>query len=132
MTLTPLANASLMIQIHTALALCAIGLTIAIFTLRKGSPLHRVTGRAWVVCMGVTALSSFGIHTLNWIGPFSPIHLLSLYVLYGLVRVVQDARAGHIAAHKARMKGMVFVGLVVAGAFTFMPGRLMLQVVSGG
>lgn len=72
MTLTPLATASLVIQIHTALALGAVLLTFAIFALRKGSPLHRVMGRAWVIMMGVVALSSFGIHTLNWIGPFQP------------------------------------------------------------
>jgi hypothetical protein len=44
MTLAPLTNASLMIQIHTVLALAAAGLTITLFSLRKGSHLHRVMG----------------------------------------------------------------------------------------
>lgn len=131
MTLAPLADAPPMIQIHTALALMALVLTGAIFILRKGTTDHRLLGRLWVLMMGIVALSSFWIHTLNWIGPFSPIHLLSLYVLYGLVRGVLDARAGRIADHRARMKGMVYGGLFVAGAFTLLPGRIMYSIFLG-
>ncbi len=118
MTLTPLVNASLMIQIHTALALCAVVLTIAIFALRKGSPLHRVMGWAWVLMMGVVALSSFGIHELRVIGPFSPIHLLSVFTLWSLVTGVRHARSHRVKEHKRRMRALVFGALLVAGAFT--------------
>jgi len=132
MTLTPLTDAPLTIQIHSALALGAILLTLAIFTLRKGSRHHRVMGWAWVLMMGGVAISSFGIYTLRWIGPFSPVHLLSVYVLYGLVRSVRHARRGEVAAHQGWMKGMVFGGLVVAGSFTLLPGRTMYAVLLGG
>jgi uncharacterized membrane protein len=121
-----------MIQIHTTLALCAVLLTIAIFSLSKGSTYHRIMGWAWVLMMGGVAISSFGIYTLEWIGPFSPIHLLSVYVLYGLVRSVKYARRGQVAEHQGWMKGMVFGALIVAGAFTLLPGRTMHQVILGG
>jgi uncharacterized membrane protein len=88
MTLEPITNGPVMIQIHTALALRAVLLTIAIFSLRKGSRYHRIMGWTWVLMMGVVAISCFWIYTLKWIGPFSRIHLLSVYVLYGLVRSV--------------------------------------------
>lgn len=132
MTLAPLAYATLMIQIHTALALMVLVLTGAIFVLHKGTTYHRFLGRIWVLMMGIVALSSFWINTLHWIGPFSPIHLLSLYVLYALVRGVMDARAGRIGKHKARMKGITYGGLLVAGAFTLLPGRIMHAVLLGG
>jgi uncharacterized membrane protein len=132
MTLAPLTNASLVIQIHTALAIGAVLLTIAIFTIRKGSPLHRILGWSWVIAMAVVALSSFWIHELRLIGPFSPIHLLSVITLWTLVRGVTAARSHRVKDHKRAMKTLVFGALIVAGAFTFLSGRIMYQVVSGG
>ena len=132
MTLTPLANASLMIQIHTALALAAVALTIAIFSLKKGSSYHRVMGWTWVIMMASVAISSFWINTINLIGPFSPIHLLSIFVLWSLFRAVTAARSHRVADHKRAMQGMAFGALLIAGAFTFLPGRLMNAVLLGG
>jgi len=132
MTLAPLANASLVIQIHTALAFLAVALTIAIFSLRKGSPLHRVLGWSWVIIMGAVALSSFGIHELRVVGQFSPIHLLSLFTLWSLVRGVMAARNHRVQVHKRIMQSLTFGALLVAGAFTFLPGRTMFAVISGG
>lgn len=131
MTLAPLANASLMIQIHTAFALGAVLLTIAIFTLRKGSPLHRTLGWIWVILMGVVALSSFAIHELGLIGPFSPIHLLSIITLITLFRGVTAARRHRVKDHRRAMITLVFGALIVAGGFTFLPGRIMFAVISG-
>lgn len=132
MNLTPFANASLVIQIHTFLALGAVALTIGIFCLRKGSPLHRTIGWAWVLMMGCVALSSFWINELRVVGLFSPIHLLSLLTLWTLVRGVTAARAHHVKEHKRQMKTLVFGALIAAGAFTFFPGRLMHAVFLGG
>ena len=132
MSLDPLLQAPAVIQIHTALALSAVALTLAILTLRKGSPLHRAMGRAWVVAMAIVAVSSFWIHELRVVGLFSPIHLLSLVTLWTLLTAVGHARAGRIAAHRRQMRFLIFGALVVAGAFTFVPGRIMHTIVSGG
>ncbi|MEH6644829.1 DUF2306 domain-containing protein [Sulfitobacter sp.] len=131
MTLAPLANAPLIIQLHALLALGAVVLTIGILSLPKGSPLHRTMGWTWVLMMGSVAVSSFWIHTIKWIGPFSPIHFLSLIVLYSLVRAIRDARAHRITSHKRPMQGLVWGALLVAGAFTLLPGRLMHAVLLG-
>jgi uncharacterized membrane protein len=82
--------------------------------------------------MGVVAINCFWIYTLKWIGPFSRIHLLSVYVLYGLVRSVTYADRGQVTEHQSWMKGIVMGGLVVAGAFTLLPGRTMHAVLLGG
>ena len=132
MTLQPLRDAGPIVQIHAGMALAAVLLTLAIFTLRRGTSLHKGLGRIWVAAMAVVALSSFWITELRMLGPFSPIHLLSIYVLFQLVIGIRAARQGDIARHRAAMKGMAFWGLVVAGAFTFFPGRTMYQVVLGG
>ncbi|MEH6519674.1 DUF2306 domain-containing protein [Sulfitobacter sp.] len=132
MNFSPFANASLVIQIHTLLALGAVALTVGIFSLRKGSPLHRTMGWAWVLMMAVVALSSFWINELRVVGPFSPIHLLSILTLWTLVRGVTAARGHHVKDHKRQMKTLVFGALITAGAFTFLPGRLMHAVFLGG
>ncbi|MFV4725690.1 hypothetical protein ACNJUL_21340, partial [Mycobacterium tuberculosis] len=58
-------------------------------------------------------------------GSFSPIHLLSLYVLIALPRLVLAARRGQIARHRATVRGIVSGGLLIAGAFTFGFHRLL-------
>jgi uncharacterized membrane protein len=132
MNLAPMINAQPVIQFHVILALLAMILTATIFSLPKGSPLHRRLGWAWVVVMALIALSSFRIHTLRWIGPFSPIHLLSLLVLCSLYVAVRAARTQDIRTHQRIMKSLVLYGLLITGAITFMPGRLMHQIISGG
>lgn len=131
MTLAPLANASLMIQIHTALALGAVVLTIAIFSLKKGNRYHRVMGWTWVIMLAAVAISSFWINTIKLVGPLSPIHLLSIFVLWNLYRSVTAARSHRVADHKRAMQGLAFGALLIAGAFTFLPGRLMNAVLLG-
>lgn len=132
MTLAPLTNAPAVIQIHVAFAALVVVLTTCIFSLAKGSPLHRVMGWMWVASMAVIAISSFWIHTIRLVGPFSPIHLLSVFVLYALFSGVRAARGHRVRDHKRTMQSMVFFGLIVAGGFTFLPGRIMHQVLLGG
>ncbi len=132
MNFTAFANASLVIQIHTLLAFGAVALTVGIFLLRKGSPLHRVMGWAWVLMMAFVAISSFWINELQVLGAFSPIHLLSILTLWTLVRSVTAARNHRVQAHKRLMRTLVFGALITAGAFTFLPGRLMHTVFLGG
>ena len=132
MSLDPLLNASPVIQIHAFVALFALELTIAIFALRKGSRYHRILGWTWVISMGLVAISSFGINDMRWVGPFGPIHLISLFTLYSLVDGVRAARGHRVVAHRKTMRSLVFGALIVAGGFTFLPGRIMFQVISGG
>lgn len=132
MTLDPLLNAPLVVQIHALLAIGAVALTVALFSLKKGSRYHRVMGWTWVILMAVVALSSFWINDIRWLGPFGPIHILSVITLFNLITGVRAARSHDVMTHKRTMQTLTFLALGVAGAFTFLPGRIMFQVVSGG
>ena len=44
---------------------------------------------------------------------------------------VLAARRGQIARHRGMMTGL-YVGLLIAGAFTLIPGRLLHSLVFGG
>jgi uncharacterized membrane protein len=130
MTLAPLINAPLAIQIHAAAALSLIPLTALQFWRPKRGPSHRTIGWVWVMLMTVTAVSSFWIHSLRLIGPFSPIHILSVITLVNLVLGIRARRAGRIMAHRGHMIGIA-AGWAGAGLFTLLPGRIMFQTVFG-
>lgn len=128
MNLSPLLDASLPIQIHVATVVPAALIGPYLFLSRKGSPRHRFVGKIWIGLMVVSALSSFFIHTINLVLGFSPIHLLSAYVLYGSWSAVRAARAHRVRDHKLNVIGIYVGGIVVAGGFTLLPGRVMHDV----
>jgi len=122
-----------MIQVHVAAALTALAIGIVLLIGVKGNRQHRTLGWIWVLAMGTTAVSSFFIHQLNPGGPggLSLIHLLSGWTVIALPMAVHAARRHRVAVHRRAMTGMFVGGLIVAGAFTFLPGRLMWAVFFG-
>jgi uncharacterized membrane protein len=132
MTFEPLLDAPIAIQIHVAAVVPAALLGAYLLARPKGTPIHRVLGKIWLALMAVTALSSFFIHQINMFYGFSPIHLLSLFVLFGCWGAIANARKHDIGAHKRIVRGLYFGGIVGAGAFTFLPGRIMSKVAFDG
>jgi uncharacterized membrane protein len=132
MNLQPLLDAPLAVQVHVAAVLPASVLGAYILLNRKGTPVHRLLGKIWMALMVITSLSSFFIHQINLVYGFSPIHLLSVFVLVGAWRSISAARAHNIRAHKATVIGMYFGGIIIAGLFTLIPGRIMNTVVFSG
>ena len=130
MKIVPLVNAAPIVQIHVAFAVTAICATVALAIYKKGTPTHRWLGRAAAGAMGLTALSSFFILELN-AGRFSYIHILSVVTLFGLVSGFRAARLGDRRAHVRSMVTTAVLGLGFAGAFTFVPGRLMWRIFMG-
>lgn len=133
MMLAPLLEAPLAVQIHVVAVLPAavLGAFLLIWK-ERGTPLHRLFGKIWLFLMLVTAGSSLFIHSLDVIWGFSPIHLLSVMVIFSSWRVYRTARAGNIRAHTTTVRQLYFWGIVVAGGFTFVPHRLMHAVVVQG
>ncbi len=131
MTLEPLLNAGAAIQLHTAAALTAFALGLVQFAAPKGTLPHRTVGWVWVSLMAIVCVSAFFIHELRIWGQWSPIHLLAIFTLIMLPLAVLHARRHQVASHKRAMT-LIFLGaLVIAGIFTFVPGRIMYKVVTG-
>lgn len=132
MNLTPLLEASLAIQIHTISAVLAFLLGACVLFRRKGDAFHRAGGKIWVVLMLVVCATSMFIHAIQMVGIWSPIHLLSISTTWFLYKGVAAARQRHIHEHQATMKSIYLGALVIAGFFTFMPGRIMHEVFFSG
>ncbi|WP_121061012.1 DUF2306 domain-containing protein [Chachezhania antarctica] len=131
MTFSPLWSALPPIPLHAVAAMTAFVLGCVQMALRKGTALHVWLGRIWVALMAVVAGSSFFIHDLRLWGPFSPLHLLSVITLAGLGYAVVMARRGEIERHRRTMQYLFCLALVLTGAFTLLPGRVMHQVIFG-
>lgn len=131
MSLTPLIEAPLPVQIHAAAAIAALFLGAVVLFRRKGTPLHKAMGRVWVALMLVAAGSSIFINDIRLIGPFSPIHIFSVMTFVGVAQGIIEIRRGNLRAHRAAMQGLYFFALIIAGAFTLLPGRRMHDVLFG-
>lgn len=128
MTLAPLLEASLAIQIHTLSAVLAFLLGGLVLFREKGGFIHRLGGRLWAVLMLVVCVTSMFIHSIQLVGLWSPIHILSIVTVVFLYRGIAAARARRIVEHRATMQGLYLGALVIAGLFTFLPGRIMYEV----
>lgn len=128
MNLEILFNASPAIQIHVYAAILAFFSGALVLWRRKGTASHKRWGKVWVALMVITALTSFFIHQIRLVGPFSPIHIISLGTLISLFLAVKQARAGDISNHQRSMKATYIGGMGIAGALAFAPGRMMYEV----
>jgi uncharacterized membrane protein len=131
MNLAPLLDAALAIPLHAFAAMAAFVLGVVQFAAPKGTLPHRAIGAIWVTLMAMVAISSFWIHQLRLVGPWSPIHLLSIFTLVMLPLAIWKAHTHRVAAHRRIMIYLFSGALVVAGLFTLMPGRIMHAVVFG-
>ncbi len=130
MNLELIREASPAIRLHLATVLPAFALGgWLIFASKKGAPRHRAVGAIYLALMVVTAGATFFIRTLHP-GHFSWIHLFIPMTLFGVGGALWAVRRGNIAGHKRAMLGL-YVGVVTAGALTFLPGRLMWRVFLG-
>lgn len=116
---------------HAIAAIAALLLGGVQIAMPKGTRAHRAMGWSWVGLMASVALSGFWISELRLFGRFSPIHALSIVTLVTLWSAVAAARRGDVEAHKRRLTLLYGLGLILTGAFTLAPGRVMHAVVFG-
>ena len=131
MSLAPLLNAGPVIQIHAFAAMAAFALGIVQLAAPKGTLPHRTIGWIWVALMVLVSVTAFWIHELRLWGPWSPIHLLAIFTLVTLPLGVLYAKRHRVANHRKVMIAIFTGALVIAGLFTFVPGRIMYAVVFG-
>lgn len=116
------------IQLHAVCALAAVAVGVVQFTAPKGTIPHRTVGYVWVVLMVTVAVTAIFIKTS---GSFSWIHIFVPITLLGTVELAIRARRGMTARHRTLALVLFLAALLLPGAFTFMPGRLMHTVVFG-
>lgn len=124
------AEVPLIVHIHVYAALTALVIGTIILFRPKGRGLHKTLGWSWVVAMGITAVSSLFITGANG-NSWSIIHLLSGWTIIALPMAIYAIRNRKVETHRRAMTGMFVGGLILAGALTFIPGRLMFETFFG-
>ena len=113
---------------HLSIIIPAFLLGTILIVMRKGSPLHKALGRTYLVLMLITGIITLTMSAKvgpTFLGHFGFIHLTSIYTLYLVPSAYFAARRGNITLHKLNMIGLYIGGLLIAGTFAFMPGRML-------
>ncbi|MBX2881539.1 MAG: DUF2306 domain-containing protein [Granulosicoccus sp.] len=119
------------VQAHWLTATVAFFLGVLILARKKGTSSHRFWGRIYVAVMIMTSVSAFFIReggnksSGSLTDGFSYIHLFIPFTLTLLLLAILAIKKGNVRGHMFCM-GLTFIGgLVIAGAFTFLPDRNM-------
>ena len=135
MTLAPLLAAPVAIKLHVFTVVPAFFLgTWLIFFSRKGARRHRAVGYVYLSLMTITAITALWIHeipAIDIVYGFGPIHIFSIVTLSGVVGALRGAWTHNIKMHRRSMLGVYIGGLLIAGTFAFLPGRIMHALVFG-
>lgn len=120
---------------HLATVVPAFGIGTYLMIRRKGTAPHRRLGRTYLMLMLATALVSLFMGAEigpRFFGHFGYVHALSLLTLATVPTAYFAARSGKVALHRNAMIGLYAGGLLVAGGFALMPGRLLHGWLFGG
>lgn len=117
------------VYVHLFAAISAMMIGAMQLLRPKGTGTHRAVGWIWATLMMTVAVSSLWIPAFLH---FGWIHLFTLLVLIMLPVALWRARHGNIEGHRKAMRGLYFGGLIIAGIFTFLPGRLLGNLVWKG
>lgn len=132
MNLSLIFEQSLAVQVHffTVVPAFFIGGWLLFFS-TKGAPIHRLLGKIYLALMMITATAA--IFIAAEVGPtisiaglrLGLIHLFVALTYLGVFNAIRGVQLGDIRRHKGAMIGTYVGGLLIAGAFTFVPGRVM-------
>jgi uncharacterized membrane protein len=107
---------------HLSAALCALVLGSWQLARPKGTSGHRVAGWTWAAPILTVVITSLWIPAFlrfTWIHPFT------LLTLVGLPLALWRVRRGDVAGHARSMRSLYLGGVIIAGIFTLIPGRLL-------
>ena len=104
---------------------------------KKGTKQHRILGRIWVTSLIIVSLTAIFIQAINP-GQYSLIHLLIpwtigslIYSIWNIKKFKNTKIERYKFAHMYSMIGVYVGALLIAGAFTLMPGRFFHEILFG-
>jgi uncharacterized membrane protein len=113
---------------HLATVLPAFAIGTWLMLKRKGTKNHRALGKVYMGLMLVTAAISLFMPAVvgpRFLGHFGFIHLFSLSVFVTVPMALRAAMRHDVKTHMGNMIGLYVGGLLIAGSFALMPGRLL-------
>lgn len=117
--------------VHLATVFPAFILGTVSLLIKKGTPFHVKIGRVYMILMLFTAFITLFMSAK--VGPklfnhFGWIHLFSFLTIYTVPTAYLAIKRKNVKAHKRKMILLYFGAIVIAGGFTFFPGRYLNSV----
>ena len=124
-----------LMYIHLATVVPAFILGTISLMMTKGTQFHKIIGRVYMILMLFTA--SVTLFMSAEVGPqflnhFGYIHLFSFLTIYTVPTAYIAIKKGNVKAHKRKMVLLYFGAIIIAGGFTFFPGRYLHTLFFGG
>lgn len=120
------------LHLYTVLPCVPIGGLLLI--IKKGTLIHKRLGRIYMILMLFTAIVTLFIPAYvggRVLNHFGWIHLFSFLTIWTVPTAYLAIKNGNVKAHKRKMILLYFGALIIAGAFTLMPGRYLHEVIFG-
>lgn len=120
-----------LVQVHLVSMMLVMALTVPMLTRPKGTRSHGRLGWIWAGLMLANALATLCFNAGSsrvggvFAGDVSPIHAISLFVIFSVPAAIIKARRHDRAGHEGNIRGLVIGSLLVAGLFTLPFGRTL-------
>lgn len=100
--------------------------------IKKGGDIHKTMGRIYMILMLITAVITLFMPAK--VGPqlfdhFGWIHSFSVLTIYTVPTAYLAIKRGDFESHKRKMIILYFGAIIIAGGFTFIPGRCLNEVI---
>ena len=117
-----------LVYAHLATVLPSFVIGTYMMVSRKGSPVHRALGKIYMLLMFTTAIITLFLPAQlgpTILGHFGFIHIFSVVVLALVPRAYFNAKNHNVRRHAQAMIGVYVGGILVAGSFALVPGRMI-------
>jgi len=117
-----------LMQLHLATVIHSFLIGTLLLVIKKGTGIHKIFGRVYMILMMVTALITLFMPArvgATFLNHFGWIHSFSFLTIYTVPTAYWAIKKGNVRAHKRKMILLYFGAIVIAGGFTFYPGRYL-------
>ena len=123
-----------LMYLHLATVVPCFLIGTLLLIIQKGTTIHKQLGRIYMVLMLFTAAVTLFMQAQ--VGPrffnhFGYIHAFSFLTIYTVPTAYWAIKRGDVKAHKRKMILLYFGAIIIAGGFTFTPGRYLYEVFFG-
>jgi len=123
-----------LLQVHLWSVVPCFFIGAYLLLVQKGTKNHRNLGKVYMVLMLFTAAVTLFMEAQvgpQFLGHFGWIHLFSFLTIYSVPTAYLAIRKGQVKRHKTKMILLYFGAIIIAGGFTFTPGRYLHEVFFG-
>jgi uncharacterized membrane protein len=97
---------------------------------KKGGQGHKSLGKVYMILMMITSLITIFMPAqvgAQFLGHFGWIHSFSFLTFFMVPAAYLDIRKGRVVPHQRKMIGLYIGAILIAGGFTFVPGRYLYE-----